>query len=217
MTTLNGQQISELGLTGWAYLPYPAGGLMTRVRTADFSTGLALVNAIGERAEAANHHPDLDLRYTHLDIRLQSHDENGVTDRDVELARQIGKLASGLPLEPAVTKVEWALDTPDGGRVSPFWAAILGLPDQGGEELVDNSGALPSLWYQPSGSDEPRQRWHPDIWVDAAQAKDRLRAALAAGGTMVSDKEAPSFWIVADRDGNQACICTWQDRAAMTG
>ena len=44
---------------------------------------------------------------------------------------------------------------------------------------------------------------------EAASRRDR---ALAAGGRLVSDAAAPSFWILADADGNEACICTWQGR-----
>jgi len=43
-------------------------------------------------------------------------------------------------------------------------------------------------------------------------AQERLAAAVAAGGRLVSDEEAPAFWVLADADGNQACICTWQNR-----
>lgn len=216
MALLNGDRISAQGLTGWAYLPYASGGLLTRVRTGDFATGLALVNAIGARAEAANHHPDLDLRYDHVDVRLTSHDEGGVTERDVELARQIGELASDLTLDATITRYELGLDTPDGAAIAPFWAAILGLPEPAvdADDIVDSSGALTSIWFQPAEDEEPRQRWHPDIWVEADQAAARIEAALAAGGTLVSDEEAPSFWVLADADGNRACICTWQDRGA---
>jgi 4a-hydroxytetrahydrobiopterin dehydratase len=41
-----------------------------------------------------NHHPDLDLRYPHVDVRLSSHDAGGVTDRDVKLARTISEYAA---------------------------------------------------------------------------------------------------------------------------
>ena len=37
---------------------------------------------------------------------------------------------------------------------------------------------------------------------------------LDAGGTLVSDERAPAFWVVADADGNRACICTWEGRSA---
>ena len=63
--------------------------------------------------------------------------------------------------------------------------------------------------------DEPRvqrNRIHFDIVVPHDEAQRRLEASLAAGGTLVSDAEAPSFWILADREGNEICICTWQAR-----
>ena len=72
MTTLTGQQIADAGLNGWAYLP---NGLQTRIAVPDFAAGLALVTGIGTAAEEANHHPDVNLRYTHVDLRLTSHDE----------------------------------------------------------------------------------------------------------------------------------------------
>ena len=59
---------------------------------------------------------------------------------------------------------------------------------------------------------EPRQRWHPDVWIDPAQVQSRIAAAVAAGGTLVSDAEAPSFWVLADPQGNRVCLCTWQQR-----
>ena len=68
--------------------------LQTRFRTGNFANGLRLLNAVGEAAEQANHHPDLDLRYPHLDVTLSSHDVGGVTDRDVKLARAISEYAA---------------------------------------------------------------------------------------------------------------------------
>ena len=68
--------------------------LHTRYDTGNFAAGLRLVNAIGEAAEAANHHPDLDLRYPYLDVTLSSHDAGKVTDRDLSLAKRISELAA---------------------------------------------------------------------------------------------------------------------------
>jgi 4a-hydroxytetrahydrobiopterin dehydratase len=81
--------------------------LRTRFRTGNFANGLRLLNAIGEAAEEANHHPDLDLRYPHLDITLSSHDAGGVTDRDVALARRISAMAveQGVKAAPADVEV----------------------------------------------------------------------------------------------------------------
>jgi 4a-hydroxytetrahydrobiopterin dehydratase len=43
-------------------------------------------------------------------------------------------------------------------------------------------------------------------------AVSRTEAALAAGGHLVTDRYARSWWVLADADGNEACVCTWQDR-----
>jgi 4a-hydroxytetrahydrobiopterin dehydratase len=210
---LTGPQIADASLTGWVNL---LGGLQTRIRTGDFATGLQVVNAIGAAAEEMNHHPDVDLRYSHVDVRLSSHDVGGLTERDVRLARTISGIAAaaGVALEGAATsRLELALDTPDVGRVLPFWAAVMGMePAPNGVDVADPADALPLIWFQHSGSEEPRQRWHPDVWVDPSQVQPRIDAAIAAGGTLVSDEEAPSFWVLADPEGNRMCLCTWQDR-----
>ncbi|MDW3846729.1 4a-hydroxytetrahydrobiopterin dehydratase [Micromonospora sp. BRA006-A] len=218
MSTLTGKQVAEAGLDGWTYL---LGALQTRIRTPDFAAGLALVAAVGAEAERVDHHPDLDLRYTHVDVRLWSHDAGGVTGRDLRLARTIAALAAdaGLTLSAAgLARLELALDTPEHAVVLPFWRAVLTWqsPDGRGpddDEVRDPDGVLPTVWFQRSGRDEPRQRWHPDVWVDPAEVDARIAAALAAGGTLVSDAEAPSFWVLADPDGNRVCLCTWQQRA----
>ena len=217
MTKLTGEQIAAEGLTGWVRL---ANGLRTRIHSGDFAAGLALVNAIGRAAEEMNHHPDLDLRYSYLDVRLSSHDVNGVTERDVRLARTISGLVADAGLAQTVqgvSELELALDTPAVAAVLPFWGAVLAMePDRGpdvGDDLRDPAGTLPLIWFQESGSEEPRQRWHPDVWVDPAEVQPRIDAAVAAGGTLVSDAEAPSFWVLADPEGNKVCLCTWQQRA----
>lgn len=212
---LTGPQIADARLTGWTFL---GTHLATRLRSGDFATGLALLDDIGAAAEEADHHPDLDLRYGHLDVRLTSHDSGGVTERDVRLARRVTELAQrhGVRQDPgAVSRLDLALDTPDRSRVLPFWSAALGLRGGRGvpeDELRDPAGVHPVVWFQDSGDEEPRQRWHLDVWVDPDQVPGRIDAALAAGGQLVSDEEVPSFWVLADPDGNRVCLCTWQDR-----
>lgn len=211
MTKLTGQQIADEQLDGWAFL---LGGLQTRIATPDFATGLALVNAIGAVAEELDHHPDVDLRYTAVGIRLISHDTGAVTGRDIRLVRRIDALAAAAGLatdRTQVSRLEWALDSPAHEGVAGFWGAVLGF-ERGADEVRDPAGALPTVWFQRSGGDEPRQRWHPDVWVDPGQVRPRIDAALAAGGTLVSDAGAPSFWVLADAEGNRVCLCTWQSR-----
>jgi 4a-hydroxytetrahydrobiopterin dehydratase len=216
MTKLTGQQIADEELRGWVYL---LGGLQTRIDTRDFATGLSVVNAIGEAAEGMHHHPGLDLRYTHVDVRLTSHDERGVTDRDIGLARAITDIAgdAGVPLASAnLSRLELALDTPAFKEVLPFWGAVLAMEHLGGpdfgDELRDPADRLPTIWFQESGNEEPRQRWHPDVWVAPSEVQPRIDAAIAAGGTLVSDSDAPSYWVLADPEGNRVCLCTWQER-----
>jgi 4a-hydroxytetrahydrobiopterin dehydratase len=217
---LTGQQIAEAGLTGWAYLP---DALQTRIRTKDFATALQVVNAIGEAAEELNHHPDLDLRWGRVDVALTSHDSGGVTERDLRLAHRISDIAAaaGVRCESAsVSRLELGLDSPDAIAVAPFWAAVLAGDHQHGtdhegdryDDVVDPYGAVPLVWFQRSGAEEPRQRWHPDLWVEPEQVQPRIAAAVAAGGTLVSDEAAPRFWVLADPEGNRVCLCTWQGR-----
>jgi 4a-hydroxytetrahydrobiopterin dehydratase len=216
MTVLSGQQIADAGLDGWVNLQR---GLQTRIRTRTFATGLAVVNAIGAAAEEMDHHPDLDLRYSHVDVRLTSHDAEGITGRDIRLARKITAIAADAGTEltrAGLSRLELGLDSPDYPEVRPFWHAVLGLDEPAGraaeDEVRDPSGVLPTLWFQQSGSEPDRQRWHLDLWVDPSEVQPRIDAARAAGGTLASAEAAPRFWVLADAEGNKMCLCTWQDR-----
>jgi 4a-hydroxytetrahydrobiopterin dehydratase len=73
--------------------------LHARFSTGDFASGLRFVNAIGAAAEEADHHPDIDLRYGHVEVHLWSHDAGGVTRRDHRLATRISELAAEAGLE----------------------------------------------------------------------------------------------------------------------
>ena len=57
-----------------------------------------------------------------------------------------------------------------------------------------------------------RSRFHYDVRVAHDTVQDRVAAAVAAGGTLVSDASAPAFWVLADPQGNKACLTTWQGR-----
>jgi 4a-hydroxytetrahydrobiopterin dehydratase len=59
-----------------------------------FGEAIAFVQRVAERAEAANHHPDLDIRYRKVRVTLTSHDAGGVTDRDIALAGQVDEVAT---------------------------------------------------------------------------------------------------------------------------
>lgn len=57
-----------------------------------------------------------------------------------------------------------------------------------------------------------RNRLHVDVSVPHDQAEARVAAALAAGGRLVTDQNAPTWWVLADAEGNEACVATWLGR-----
>jgi 4a-hydroxytetrahydrobiopterin dehydratase len=204
------------GLDDW---PFFLGRLHARFKTGSFVKGLELVTRITAAAEAANHHPDVVLTYPQVDVDLVSHDVDGVTSRDVALAREISAIAAELGVAAApreVSTLELALDVPAAEEVKPFWAAVLGYADHGDwPEIMDRAGRNNTLWFQtaPEATGEVQQRFHLDIVVPREVAEERLAAAVAAGGTLVSDADAPAFWVLADRHGNKVCICTADGRS----
>jgi 4a-hydroxytetrahydrobiopterin dehydratase len=80
------------GLAGWAL---GAGEIEKRYEFADFRAAIAFVVRVAFEAEAANHHPDLDVRWNQVRVALATHSERAITTKDVELAAAIEALASG--------------------------------------------------------------------------------------------------------------------------
>ncbi|HZX53816.1 MAG TPA: VOC family protein [Ilumatobacteraceae bacterium] len=187
-----------------------------------FEEAAALISRIASAAEAAGHHPDLDLRYpSDVFVRLTTHATGGLTDADASLAAAVSALAAdaGATSEPAVAVgLEVAIDALDIDAVRPFWKAVLGydeVPNEGGTIffLTDPRRVGPDFWFQQMEAPRPqRNRIHIDVSVPHDVAEQRVADAIAAGGHVVSDKRARAFWILADAEGNEACICTWQDR-----
>jgi 4a-hydroxytetrahydrobiopterin dehydratase len=63
------------------------------VRRRDFGEALEYVNAVGRLAELAGHHPDIDIRWNSVTLHLMTHSLGGISDADVNLARQIDKIS----------------------------------------------------------------------------------------------------------------------------
>jgi len=77
-------------LTGWQ----TGGDAIRRTfQFGGFPAAIAFVNRVAELAEAANHHPDIDIRYNKVSIGLSTHDEGGVTEKDVDLAAKLDQIA----------------------------------------------------------------------------------------------------------------------------
>jgi 4a-hydroxytetrahydrobiopterin dehydratase len=151
-------------------------------------------------------------------VTLRTHVAKAVTTLDVDLARTISSMAATAGAASAPTQaqgVEVAIDTMDADRIRPFWAAVLGYVEADSVSVTDPDGIGPAVWFQQMDAPRTeRQRFHIDVSVAHDVAEARVAAAIAAGGRLVTDAFARSWWILADADGNEACVCTWQDRNA---
>ena len=212
------QQISDaIDPVGWRLV---LGAIYTEVAVASLGEGSeaasVAVSAVGADGQG---HLTVDIRADRAVLRLQS-DVGGVTGRDVRLAHEVSGALVARGLRPApgtVQALEIAIDALDISAVRPFWKAITGYVDEPGSELaaalVDPAGRGPAIWFQQMDAPRPqRNRVHLDVDVPHDAASARVDAAIAAGGRLLSDDAAPAFWVLADPEGNEACICTWQGR-----
>jgi len=218
---------------GWRYV---LGDLRTEVLTGS----LPLAADVAGRAAAvpeAQGHLRMDVRADRVVFSLQTAAMAWVTPRDVELAHQVSAVAEEFRLSTqagtgeagtgqagtgqagrSVQVLEIGIDVLDMAKVRPFWQAVLGYADEPGRDgppngLIDPLGQGPAFWFQQMDAPRPqRNRIHLDVSVPHDEAHQRIQATLAAGGTLLSDAEAPAFWVLADPEGNEACVCTWQGR-----
>jgi 4a-hydroxytetrahydrobiopterin dehydratase len=233
-TTLSRPEASDaVTEIGWRYV-------LGEFRTQVLTGSLPLAADVAARAAAvagAQGHLRLDVRADRVLLSLQTAAISWVTPLDVELARKISTVVDELRLElasgvgagvevasgvgagaRAVQVIEVGIDAMDIGAVRPFWKAVLGYvdePGRGGPQggLVDPLGQGPAVWFQQMDAPRPqRNRIHFDVSVPHDEAHRRIAAAVAAGGTLINDAEAPAFWVLADPEGNEACVTTWQGR-----
>ncbi|WP_025158155.1 VOC family protein [Leifsonia aquatica] len=200
------------GVAEWSVL---FDGAVARYATGSFECGAALLAEIARLAEEAGHHPDVDLRYGTLVVRLVSHDVGDISRRDQALAARISTAAQRLGIEAApqgAQAVQISIHALDIPTVLPFWQAALAYDRRGEADLVDPLGRGPAIAFQPL--DHPmthRNRIHLDISVPRAAAAARVDAVVAAGGRLTGDSRDPLWWSLADPEGNVADIAAWRD------
>ena len=226
MDMLRGEAIAKANLTDWRKL---AQGLHARYVTDGFGTGARFVAAIAEAGDELAHHPRVSMGKGYVDLKLVSDDAiyrdaegtehvvEWVTQQDVDLARRITEIAASheIAADPtSVSDIELGLDTAHSATIAPMWAVLLtgnaeaqgrGTPS---DEIRDATGRVPNLWF--GDADEhaaPGQRFHVEVYVAPEVAEQRIAAAVAAGGTVVDDSDAPSLTVIADQDGNEGIVC----------
>lgn len=229
MDMLSGAQVTEAGLADWRKLGQ---GLHARFAIADFDAGTRFLSAIAEAGDASGHHPEVRMGAGYLDLKLVSNDAvyrddtgtehqvDWVTQKDVDLARQISEIAAeqSISADPgSIVAIELALDTANSAHLAPVWSALLTGDDaaQGrgtiGDDVRDVTSRVPILWFQDTDPHPtPRQRFHIDVQVPYDVAEQRIAAAVAAGAVIVDDSRAPLTTVLADPEGNKACVGTFQ-------
>jgi 4a-hydroxytetrahydrobiopterin dehydratase len=197
--------VTDAGLPDWRKLQQ---ALHARFLIESYADGARFVAAVGEACSTGAVVPELRLGPTYVDA----------ISKDEAVARQVSAIAveHGLIAQPgAVAELEVALDAGDRAAIGPFWAAVLtGSTDSFDEiDVCDPTGRVPNFWFQRTDPHEtPRQRFHIDLWLPPEIVPSRIKAAIAAGGTVVSDDEAPAFTVLADPEGNKVCLCTSEGR-----
>ena len=212
--------------------------VLGELRTEVLTGSLPLAADVAARAAAtagAEGHLRMDVRADRVMLALQTAVVDWVTEADVELARKISAVVDEMRLATvsgvdgdsgdgdsgggrSVQVLEIGIDALDAGAIRPFWRAVLGYVDEPGRSgpwsgLIDPLGQGPAVWFQRMDAPRPqRNRIHFDVSVPHDEAESRIGAALAEGGTLRYDAEAPAFWVLADAEGNEACITTWQGR-----
>jgi 4a-hydroxytetrahydrobiopterin dehydratase len=219
---LRRQEISDaVGAIGWRYI---LGTVQTHIMTGSLAAGADF----GARVAAlpgADGHVLLDIRDDRVVVTVRTIAVDWVLPEDIELAHQITVLAvsrdpGAAPRTPQI--IEIGIDALDIPAIRPFWKAALGYADETNPRttpnaLIDPLFQGPAIWFQQMDVPRPqRNRIHFDVSVPHDEAEQRIAATLAAGGTLVYDAEAPAFWVLADPEGNEACITTWQGRDALS-
>ena len=200
------------GVEDWRVLFW---GAHAFYRTASFAEGSRFVAAIADAATEVGHEPDVDLRPDGVTVRTFSRADGALSARDVELAARISVAARelGLQADPTnlqVTGIAVAQDEDVDTR--PFWTAAFGYLDRGDEDAVDRNRRGPHLWFHTLRPSRPgRGRTHIDVSVPAEVAQQRVEAAVAAGGRIVDDSNAPGSWTIASPDNHGVDIAAWPD------
>ncbi|MDT5076211.1 MAG: 4a-hydroxytetrahydrobiopterin dehydratase [Mycobacterium sp.] len=219
-----GQASAVADPLGWRLI---LGVLITHVPVSSLAGAAEAIQvAVGSVGADGDGHLSADLHADRAVLRLHTVTVGAVTSHDLRLAPIITAALSERSLRTvpgdasaAPQLIEIAIDALDIPKIRPFWQAVTGYVDEPGPPELSDTALLdplrrgPAIWFQQMDAPRPqRNRIHMDVDVPPELAQSRIDAALAAGGTLLSADAAPAFWVLADAEGNEACICTWQGR-----
>ena len=207
------------GTVDWRVL---SEGATAYFRTGSIAAAASFAGAIAELEGMDRPGRQIDLRHHGVAVRLLTRTAEyfGITTDELVLARAISAIARGqaLTADPSVVQSLLVIPgAPDAPAVIPFWRELFGYvprPDSPEEDLVDPLEFGPGFWFE--GMEQPRGDGggaiHLAVWVPPELAQARIDGALAAGGRLVRDDSAPSWWTLADPAGNEADVATTTGR-----
>lgn len=201
------------GVDDWVVLH---GGPTAVFRLASLRDATRLASAI---AELPGLGPRTVLTATADRLTVKLTREVWATEQEhVALARAISAVArdhSAVADTSAVQEVQIAIAAHPEAIDLPFWRAVLGYAPVADDNGIDPLGQGSTVWMQDIDPAKPlRHAMHIDVSLARDQIQTRLADAIAAGGTIVDDSEAPATWILADRSGNKVCLASWPDGAS---
>jgi 4a-hydroxytetrahydrobiopterin dehydratase len=199
------------GVDDWVVLH---GGATAVFRVRSLSDAARLAEAVAKIPGLEGTGVLLTMADANLTVRL-SRDLWQLEMRHVELARAVSAVArphGAAADRAAVQEVQLATAAKPDAIDLGFWRAVLGYVPMADDNSVDPLGHGSTVWMQELDEAKPlRHAMHLDVSVARDHATARVQAALAAGGRIVDESQAPSYWTLADRAGNRVCICAWPD------
>ncbi|HEY1642168.1 MAG TPA: VOC family protein [Streptosporangiaceae bacterium] len=210
---------------GWRLV---LGVARTTVRTRSLAQAAEVAGQIAAAGLGAGGSLAADVRADRVILTIRSPAGRRLTRRELDQVAPVTALVRELGLTPdpgtgggaprPVQVLEIAIDAMNIAAIRPFWMAVMGYAGEPGDDgpeggLADPDGQGPTIWFQQMDQPRPqRNHIHFDVCVPHDEAARRIEATLAAGGRLLADDEAPAFWVLADPEGNEACVTTWQGR-----
>jgi 4a-hydroxytetrahydrobiopterin dehydratase len=201
------------GLEDWVVLH---GGPSAVFVTENFVDAAELASAVAQLPGLERSQAQLTIVSKRLTVRL-TREVWKIEAEHINLAREISQVARSLRAvaDPnQVQEVQFAIAAKPDSIDLTFWKAVLGYDPMLEDNAIDPLGVSSTVWMQDIEEGKTlRHAMHIDVSLSKEGAQARVDAAVKAGGVVVDDSHAPSFWILADRSGNKVCVVAWPDGA----
>lgn len=201
------------GLEDWVVLH---GGPSAVFVTETLADAAELARAVAQLPGLEGSHVQLTIVSKRLTVRL-TREIWKIDAEHINLAREISKVAKslGAVADPnQAQEVQFAIAAKPDAIDLTFWKAVLGYDPMLEDNAIDPLGVSSTVWMQDIEEGKNlRHAMHIDVSLSKESAQARVDAAVRAGGVVVDDSHAPSWWILADRSGNKVCVVAWPDGA----